>query len=89
MPREGFVQESMMAALSKLNDLTLMELARIVYKAATPTKNQLRSAHKALDRLLKDGKVVESPYRDDKGKRCFSLAAGARKTTRSKLSVVK
>ena len=89
MPREGFVQESMLAVLSKLNDLTLMELARVVYKTTTPTKNQLRSAHKALNRLLKDGKIIESPYRDDKGKRCFSLAAGARKTTKSKLSVVK
>lgn len=80
---------SMLASLSRLNELTLMELARIAYKTTEPTKNQMRGAQMALKNLLESGKIVQSPYRDDKGNRCFSLPGGARRIIKPKLTSIK
>lgn len=89
MPLDGYVKKSMLASLAEFNNLTLLQLARSAYMAADPTANQMRGARKALNRLLEDQKIVESPWRNDKGDRCFSLPGGARKQIKRSLTAVK
>lgn len=89
MPLDGYVKKSMLASMAEFNNMTLLQLARSAYKTATPTANQMRGARKALSRLLEDQEIIQSPWRNDKGDRCFSLPSGARKQIKRSLTAVK
>ena len=78
MSRDGFVQKSMLTSLAVANRLTLDHLTTFAFGGKEPSVNQRRSGRAALKRLLERGEVVQSPWRNEKGDRCFSLPGGAR-----------
>jgi hypothetical protein len=81
MLREGPIQKSFMAIMTRFNAVTLIQLAAISYKVDRDklTKDHLRSARRAIKLLIENGAVVEAAYRAKDGQKQYSLVTGAKK----------
>src|SRR4029077_14608526 len=92
--REGPIQESILAKLTRMNNLSAFHLGSAYFKVDHDklSDNQIRSVKRTLKRLIQAKKVVESPYRLRNGKKVYSLTVGAQKRRARKvggLTIVK
>jgi hypothetical protein len=95
--REGPIQRVILATLTRLNNLTVLDLTAIGLKIEREkaTDIHIRSMKRALKRLIETGKVIETRFRTKNGEKQYSLVGGAQRKRERKppprkpLSVVK